>query len=279
MKILARILIILIFLFLLATMVVLYFIYTADPAQQEVLEERTFDEDIEDIEIRVENTRVDFLPSTDDTTRIVLTGNSDNFTVNTDISGVRLDIEVEDRSRFFGFGFNRSSSLQVYVPENGLASLSVDSDNGAIRADDIQAYDLRLEANNGRIELQAVESERINVETANGRIEMTRIESNMNVRASNGRIIFRDVSGELQARANNGRIDLAVDTLDFPINLETNNGHIEIRTETEPDNARIEARVDNGSITIYGQDSEEVSFGDGDVLIQLNSNNGRIVVE
>ena len=279
MKILARILIILISLFLIGTMIVLYFIYTSDPARQEVLEERTFDEDIEDIEVTVENSRVDFLPSTDGTTRIVLTGNSDDFTLNTDLSGVRLEIEVEDQSGFFGFGLSRSSSLQVYVPENGLASLSADSDNGALQASDIQVYDLTFEANNGRIELEAVESERITVETANGRIELTRIEANMSVRASNGRLIFTDVSGELQARANNGRIDMAVDTLDFPVNLETNNGHIEIRTETEPDNARIEARVDNGSIDVYGRDSEEVSFGDGEVLIELNSNNGRIVVE
>ncbi|HSI68262.1 MAG TPA: DUF4097 family beta strand repeat-containing protein [Planococcus sp. (in: firmicutes)] len=279
MKILERVLIIAIFFFLVATLIVLYFIYTADPARQEVLEERTFEEDIEDMGITVENSRVEFLPSTDGTTRIVLTGNSDDFTLNTDLSGVRLEIEVEDRSRFFGFGLNRSSSLQVYMPENGLASLSANSDNGALQARDIQVYDLTFEAKNGRIELEAVESERIHVETANGRIEMTRIDADISVRASNGRIIFTDVSGELQARANNGRIDMAVDTLDFPVNLETNNGHIEIRTETEPANARIESRVDNGSIDIYGRDSEEVRFGNGDVLIELNSNNGRIVVE
>lgn len=279
MKIFVRILIIVTVLFLIGVVAVLYAIYSSDPAQQEVLEEKTFNEEIESMEITVENSRVDFLPSDDATSRIVLTGNSDDFTLETDVSGGRLAIEVKDRSGFFMFGFNRSSTLQVYVPANGLASLAADSINGAIDAKDIQAAELSLEANNGRIEVEAVESDKVDVETANGRIKLTNIEADMTVRASNGRIMFTDVSGELRAKANNGRIDLTADTLDFPIDFETNNGRIEIHTENEPTNARIEARVDNGSIDVYGQDSGEVSFGSGSVLINLVSNNGRIVVE
>ncbi|MBT2582856.1 DUF4097 family beta strand repeat-containing protein [Planococcus sp. ISL-109] len=279
MKTLVNILIIVASLFLIGVIVFLYVSYTSDPEQQEVLEEQTFDEEIEDMEITVKNSRVDVLPSNDGTFRIVLLGNNDDFTLNTDLSGTRLIIEVEERSRFSLFGFNHSSTLQVYVPANGLDSLSVDSTNGAIKATDIQAAELSLEANNGRIDLKAVESERVNAETANGRIELTSIEADMTVRASNGRIILTDVSGEIEARANNGRIDLTVDTLDFPVDLQTNNGHIEIHTENEPANARIQARVDNGSINVYGLENEQSTFGDGDVLIQLVSNNGRIIVE
>ena len=279
MKTFVRVLIIITVLFLVGVIAVLYAIYRSDPEQQEVLEEKTFDEEIEDMEVIVENSRVDFLPSDDGTFRIVLTGNSDDFTLETDVSDGRLTVEIEDRSRFFMFDFNRSSSLQVYVPANGLASLSVDSTNGAIDAQDIQAAELSLEANNGSIQLEAIESEIVEVETANGRIELTSMEADITVRASNGRINLTDVSGEVQAKANNGRIELVVDTLDFPVDFETNNGHIEIQTENKPANARIEASVDNGSIDVYGQDSGEVSFGSGEVLINLVSNNGRIVVE
>ncbi|MGM0898544.1 MAG: DUF4097 family beta strand repeat-containing protein [Bacillota bacterium] len=279
MKTFLKVLITIASLFLIGVIVVLYVSYNSDPAQQEVLEEQTVDAEIEDMEIRVQNSRVNFLPIDDGTSRLVLSGSNDDFTLNTDRTGSRLIVEVEDRPRFSLFGFNRSSTLQVYVPESGLDSLSVGSTNGAIQADDIQAADISFEANNGRIELDAVESETVDVETANGRIELTDVDADMTVRASNGRIIFTDVSGELEAKANNGRIDLTVDTLDFPVELETNNGHIEIHTENEPDNARIEARIDNGSIDVYGRENEQSVFGDGDVLIQLISNNGRIVVE
>ncbi|HSP21165.1 MAG TPA: DUF4097 family beta strand repeat-containing protein [Planococcus sp. (in: firmicutes)] len=279
MKTLVKVLIIATALLLIGAIAILYTIYTSDSAQQDVLEEKTFDAEIEDMEIVVENSRVDFLPSNDGTSRIVLTGNSDDFTLKSDISGSRLVIEVEDRSRFFVFGFHRSYSLQVFVPASGIQSLTVDSNNGTVQAKDIQVAELSLEADNGRVELEAVESETVNIETANGAIDLTSMDADMIVRSSNGRIIFTDVSGELKAKANNGRIELTADTLDFPIDFETNNGRIEIHTENEPANARIQARVENGRIDIYGRDSGQVSFGSGEVVIKLVSKNGRIVVE
>jgi len=279
MKILVRLLIIIATIVLIGVIIVLVISYNSDPARQEVLETQSFDVQIEDMEITVENARVDFVPSEDETARLVLSGNSDDFTLTTDLSGGRLIIQVEDRSQFFNFDFNRAYSLQVSVPENGLDSLTVESDNGTIQARDIKAAELSLEANNGRINLQTVESETVNIETDNGAVDITEMEANMAVRSSNGRIIFSDVSGELQARANNGRIELSTETLDFPVDFETNNGRIEIRTDNEPSNARIRARVDNGSINVYGLENEESIFGDGEVLIQLESNNGRIVVE
>lgn len=279
MKTLVKVLIIIAAIVLIGVIIFWYVSYTTNPEQQELLEEQTFNEQIENMEIMVKNSRVGILPSDDSTARIALSGTNDDFTLNTDLSGTRLIIEVEERPRFSLFGFNHSSTLQVFVPASGLDSLSVDSTNGAIRVADIQASEVSLEANNGRIDLEAVESDRVDAETANGRVELTSIDADITIRASNGRIILREVAGEVEAKANNGRIDLIVDRLDFPVDMETNNGHIEIRTDNEPSNARIQARVDNGSINVYGLENEESLFGDGDVLIQLESNNGRIVVE
>lgn len=266
-------------LFLLVAIVILFAIYNSASAPQEVLEEKTFGAEIEEMDIRVENARVDLLPSNDSTTRVVLTGNSDEFTLKTGITGSRLTIEVEDRSRLFVFGFHRSYSLQIYVPENGLASIAVNSNNGTIQAEEIRVAELSLEADNGRIGLKAIDSENILIETANGAVDLTEITADINVRSSNGRIVFTDVAGELQAKANNGRIELSAETLDSPIDFETNNGRIEIHTETEPANARIQARAENGSIDVYGRDLGQVSFGSGDVLIKLDTENGRIVVD
>ncbi|OHX53926.1 hypothetical protein BB776_01495 [Planococcus salinarum] len=279
MKTFVRVLIILTALTVIGVIAIFYAIYSSDPEQQDVLEEKTFDAEVREMEIRVDNSRVDFLPSEDENSRVVLSGNNDDYTLETNVSGGRLIVEVEERSPFFNFGLNRSSTLQVFVPADGVSSLTADSTNGAIQANGISADDVMLEANNGRIELEAVDSETLSVETANGRIELTDMEADIAVRASNGRIIFTDVSGDLQAKANNGQIELIVDTLDFPVDFETNNGHIEIQTENEPTNARIESRVDLGSIDVYGQDSEQVSFGNGEVLINLVSNNGRIEVD
>ena len=248
-------------------------------AEQNVLEEQTFDEEIKTMEVQVKNARVDILPSNDETTRIVLTGNSDDYSLAADHSGEHLQIEVDNRFRLFNFNFNRSYSLQVYVPASGFEALRVNSNNGAISAEDIGAVELSIEADNGRIELESVKGERINIKTDNGRIELTNMDADINASSSNGRINFTDVSGKLEAKTNNGRIELTTETLDFPVDFETDNGRIEIRTENEPANIRIEADADNGSIELFGQNSEQLSFGTGDTLIRLASDNGRISVE
>ncbi len=274
-----RILIILAAILLIGVMAVFYVIYNWEPGPQNVLEEKVIKVQIDDIELTLENSRVDFLPSGDATTRIIVVGNNDNFTLQTNVSDDRLFIELENKNWFSLLNFNRSYSLQVFVPTTGLTSLSADSENGRIGAKDIKAAELSLQTDNGRISLESVESETIDAETYNGRIELTNMEANMTVHTSNGRIVFTDTSGKLEATTNNGRIQLTTDTLDFPIDFETDNGRIEIQTQTEPTNARIETHVDNGRIDIFGQTSEQVTFGKGDTLIKLDSDNGRIVVE
>ncbi|MDE4084445.1 DUF4097 family beta strand repeat-containing protein [Planococcus maritimus] len=279
MKTFWRLILIIASLTFLGLVIVIYILGQAEPAQQNILEQKDFSEPIEAVDITVENSRVDILASDDETARVVLSGNDDDFTLNTEIAGGRLTIEVDDRSPFFNFDFNRSYTLQVYVPASGLDSLSAESNNGSIEANDMRADEFRLEADNGRILLDAVDSETVDVETDNGSVELRQIEADISVRSSNGRILFIEVSGELEAQANNGRIELETETLDFPVDFETDNGRIGILTGAEPANARIEARVDNGSIDIYGRENEETVFGNGEVLIQLSSNNGSIAVE
>lgn len=279
MKVFLRVLLIIASLFLLGIGIVLYLVYNSGAESLEVLEERNYDETIDAIKVQLENARLDIRPSEDATTHFVLSGNSDSYKMNAEVTGGLLTIEVEDRSPLFHFDFNRSFVVEVFVPASGLSSLTANSDNGRIVVNGIQTDELWLSTNNGRLVLDSVDSETIEAETDNGRIEITATQADINARSSNGRLVFSEVAGELTARTSNGRIELTAETLDFPIDFETDNGRIEIQTEIEPANALIEARVDNGSIDIYGRDNEATEFGRGDVLIRLLSNNGRITVE
>lgn len=279
MKVFVKFLIILLALCVIGVFVVLFAINNSNTAKEEVLKEKTFGMQFNAIDISVGNARIDFLPSDNDTTRVTLVGNSDDYTLNTDILGKRLIVSVEEPSRFLSFGFRHSYSLQVHIPAIGIDSLTADSRNGAIQANEIAADEISLEADNGRITIESVNSNVVIVETSNGAIEMTGVQADISARSSNGRIAFNDVSGKLDAQTNNGRIELIAATLDFPVNFKTNNGRIEIHTEKEPTNVRIQARVDNGSLDIFGNDSDQVRFGNGGALIKLVSKNGRIIVD
>lgn len=91
-----RILIIIASVFLVGVGIVIYLVYNSSLAQQKVLEEKSFTEDIEAMEIMVDNSRVETMPSDGASSRIMLLGNGDGFSLNTKAAGGRLAIEVED---------------------------------------------------------------------------------------------------------------------------------------------------------------------------------------
>lgn len=67
-------------------------------------------------------------------------------------------------------------------------------------------------------------------------------------------------------------------TLNQPIQLETNNGWIEIETENEPTNVTFVVQVDNGSINILDKYKGSTVIGNGENLVKLKTNNGKIQV-
>lgn len=87
-----------------------------------------------------------------------------------------------------------------------------------------------------------------------------------------------NVEGEIRGSTDNGRILLLTNKINWPIDLSTDNGSIEIKTKSEPTNATINAEVGNGKITIFGEETKLKTFGKGESLIKLQTDNGRITV-
>ena len=117
------------------------------------------------------------------------------------------------------------------------------------------------------------------LQTDNGRIELNQIEaSKIHVKSDNGRIDIQQVNGEIIGKTDNGGITLLTDHLDQSIDLSTDNGRIEIQTLNEPTNATIDADTDNGKIILFGKEKKQMTFGDGEHTIKLKSDNGRITI-
>ena len=59
---------------------------------------------------------------------------------------------------------------------------------------------------------------------------------------------------------------------------KSNNGRIEIETENEPTNVTFVVQVDNGSINILDKYKGSTVIGNGENLVKLKTNNGKIQV-
>ncbi|OZU89592.1 hypothetical protein CIL03_00120 [Virgibacillus indicus] len=221
--------------------------------------------DITAIEILSNNERVEIIPSNEQTIKVELSGKSndkkDKFQV--EEKGNTLSIETESRDfKLFDFDFfTKSLTLTVALPEKVYESLKVEIDNGSLEAEDLNITDINAATENGRIALKNIGADTVQVNSSNGKIELDH------------------VKGEITGKTNNGKISLVTESLDRALELDTDNGAINIQTEKEPTNAIFDVRVDNGSIKIFGNSNWDTVVGDGDNIIKLTTNNGSIRVE
>ncbi|WP_099156705.1 DUF4097 family beta strand repeat-containing protein [Virgibacillus ndiopensis] len=220
--------------------------------------------DFTDIEIEADNEKVEIVSTDDQTTKVELVGRSTEQIQNqlkVEIEENTLSITLENEKLFNFFHFMDSNlTLKVSLPEKVYESLQVDIDNGTVYAEQLNIKAVKGETNNGHIEMEDIVATTINVESDNGKISL------------------ENVSGEINGETNNGKIYLETNDLDRPITLECDNGSIEIETENEPANATFNVRVDNGHINIFDKYSGNAVFGNGENLIKLTTNNGKIKV-
>lgn len=221
--------------------------------------------DITEIEIHSNNEKVEIIPSSEQNIKVELSGRSNNkndkFTAKE--SGNTLSIQTESKDlKFFDFDFfTKTLTLTVFLPEKLYESLEVDIDNGSLNAENLNIKDINAATENGRIALKNIGADTVQVNSSNGKIELDH------------------VKGEITGKTNNGKISLVTESLDRALELETDNGAINVQTEKEPTNAIFDVRVDNGSIKIFGNSNWDTVVGDGDNIIKLKTNNGSIRVE
>ena len=221
------------------------------------------DETYQQIDISTNNASVEILPANDQTTTVEFSG-SEEYNLHANIEGDTLTVDVEERRGFnwFSFDFSFSTpSLKVYLPAKDYENLKVESDNGRILASELQSQDINVETNNGRIEFSDINSLHTVMET------------------DNGEIILGNIAGEISGKTNNGAISLITEDLDRPIDLKTDNGRIEVRTEKEPEDAILDIKTDNGKVTVFGKSNWDTVIGNGNHVIKLTTDNGSITIE
>lgn len=239
-------------------------------------------ENIKDIKIDTDNSKVEVIPT--DESKIILEWsgtkeNKDNLKV--DIVGDKLLIQLKDKQfKLFSFDFfDKQSTIKLYVPDRVYQSLEIKTDNGRIKVADVNVKKIKVATDNGRIDVNKIEVTNFKGYTNNGRIDLKQVEaSETNVETDNGKILLNDVTGKIIGKTDNGAISLLRDDLNSPIELESDNGSITIETKNKPKNALFDAKTDNGRIDVLGGDGRNNIFGNGDNLIKLTTDNGRITV-
>ncbi len=215
------------------------------------------------VEVDTDNSDIIFIASKDKTAKVELENSNNKYELIANVHGDTLEVEIEHKwFRLFSFNFfSNTPTLVIYLPENISGTITAETANGTIEADKLSAKEMTVETNNGEVYLSNLKV------------------SSLYIESDNGEVFLENIDGKIVGESSNGDISLVNDTLDQPVNLETNNGTISIQTKNEPKNVTIEVETDNGEISIFGNANAKTVFGKGKESVKLSSNNGDIIVE
>ncbi|WP_394120158.1 DUF4097 domain-containing protein [Planococcus donghaensis] len=276
-----RIILLIVFFLLLAVGLITLFV-NAFTAGNERSENMIFEEEIRDIFISAENADVTVLPSENGSTTIELSASSDDFNLSTSLEGTELTVKVSENSSFLNSGLLDTSVLTIHVPLVNSRTLDIQSGNGNLRISEIEPYEVSVYTGNGKIEIQNVSAKYFIADTGNGDIRVKESDAQMvKLSSANGNIRLENVYAfnDLLATSSNGSIDLQVSDLIYPVEFKASNGDITIQTDNKPMQGTIEATASNGTIDIFGDDSERITFDGTFPRLKVDTVNGDILVE
>jgi DUF4097 and DUF4098 domain-containing protein YvlB len=231
------------------------------------LENKVIKERVTAINIHTDNVDTEIIPTNDSETRIKVYGRETpdiKLIFSADVEENTLSIKLKEKQeKMFNFDFfPLSFKLKVYVPEKQYETLQVHNDNGQVKIGKLTVKNMIASTNNGQLQFNHVNATNIDVQSDNGAIHF-----------------LGDITGKMVGRTNNGKISLITPNIDYPIQLESDNGGIMIQTEKEPTNVTYEVQVDNGSINIFDKYKGSTVVGNGDHKIKLTTNNGEITIK
>src|SRR5690625_4425892 len=215
------------------------------------------------ITVDTKNGEITLLPTNDEKVKVELAGNDSRYELNTTVKNDTLNIYVKSEwNKIFSFDlFSKPLSLTVYIPEKEYDTIQVKSNNGQIHLTDIEGREIAVDTNNGKIGLENVVATLVKAETDNGSIRM------------------ENISGEIVGETNNGKIFIITEVLNWPLELHTDNGKIDVQSKNKPDNVIFDLQTHNGRVSVFGERDWETVIGNGDNLIKLTTKNGSITIE
>jgi len=222
------------------------------------------DKDFSHVEVESENSDIEFMNIDGKEALIELENDDKNrYKLDVKVKGNTLEIDVERKGfSWFSFDFfSKSPKVTIGLPNKDYGTIKAETDNGTIDVSKIKVNELEADTDNGEMIIKEIESQRIDVES------------------DNGDVVIENSIGVIQGKTNNGNVTVTMDTIEQPMDLETDNGQIHLQTKDKAKNVQFNVKTDNGRVNIYGQTTTEKAIGDGNIKIQLTSDNGNITVE
>lgn len=183
----------------------------------------------------------------------------------------------EQTITLFGF-FAGMERIEIYVPREGLASLSLETGSGNITAKDgfsLDVQKLQVRAKSGNIKWADTKAQEYEIQANSGNVSVDHMEGGGRAQTTSGNIRLRQVKGRLEANANSGNI--TVESFSGSGSVQTTSGNVKVEADEVtgdiragahsgnvrlilPHNLSFETRIQTGSGIIRTSFDESLSY-------------------
>lgn len=248
----------------------------------EIIKEVEIESHFHSINVQSNNAKVVLFPTDKEKAKIELFSNDDKAKLTANVQEKTLSVKLKEKTnKLFAFDiFPTTTTLTVYVPKRMYETIQAKNNNGYLEINDLNGKKLDLDTDNGNIIIQNMQAQDISIKTNNGRSQLNTVKANkVRIETDNGSIKINDVDADIVGKTHNGKITMTTKEMERPLALYTHNGKIEIQTDKKPTNALLDVKVDNGSVRMFGEKDWDAVIGEGENLIKLTTHNGSITVE
>lgn len=219
----------------------------------ELILEKEYDSDFENIDIDIELGNVYIKNSSDDTTKVIIYGDKDRLEYN---DKENLDIKYKGRV-CVGICFNNEQpKIEIYLSEDALSKVDIDNKYGDVRVDSFNNLALDLKLSYGDIEIDKVNT--LEVDSAYGDIDV-------------------DEAKEINSSNDYGNVKVGKITSYF--NMENDCGDIKIDEVILDKNSSIKASLGNIKIGKTNELYIDAHTSLGDVKVNENNNKSDITLK
>nr|WP_276562931.1 DUF4097 family beta strand repeat-containing protein [Paenibacillus anseongense] len=243
---------------------------------------------IDTLILQNDNSNITFVPTNSDEIKVHLVGtvreaNANECTIDAATEGSnvwRVDVCKKEKDRInFGFDITELKNLiagrgfglktEVSLPDKMYKAITVSSDTGSIKFNDLKSEKLTANTDTGSISLDRYEGKQLNLQ------------------ADTGHINIQQAQGDIKIKTDTGGITAKLSDIGDSVSLESDTGSVRLTLEPTPKNVSFDLSADTGSanlevpgLTVDREDhhSAKGTLGDGSKKVKVRVDTGYISV-
>lgn len=184
--------------------------YNFGTENRELIKTENIEDSLNDIEIRVSDTDVNIIVQEGlNETKVEVYGDKNNTRkITVEENGGKLLIKQGSNSFVFGFNWNRSSTVNIYLPAEYAENLNISTVSGDINLTNGALKEVSLQSTSGDILVRETSSQSMILKSVSGDMAVYDANSVLDGKTTSGDISIYRISGSLTLSSISGEIEL-----------------------------------------------------------------------